>query len=418
MSTGSSKPDSTQSLDEIGADTLGRYRYQAAYAAYVALDMLKEDSNIDELYHEYHEDILIKLKTGDFVAYQVKTRDISFGSFKFGDDQIIKSLVRFSEFEKKFPNSCIKYVIASNCGFWKDRQNSSNIEYCISGCNRNDEKILNNTVFCRYIKKIMEEADVPRETVIEVLKKVDLLKSPPLSDLSGPLIKKIVDITGRKNERYDTLILASEELTSKMLKIGSKDYDLATNTYIIIQNEPEDVRIKEEIKGKRIKQDDLIEIIEDSLSKMSSVLYSKNPISIDSLPKGITKLELKMAKGGLSIDNIDNLKNLKYSSEVLFTGWITKYGREQANLFYQDLLIIVRNECLGAHDFTYKDNELYGTEMLLNIRKILRKRHSDEILNKYRDCMYEHLLGIVGILTEECKIWWSEQFDVEEDIYI
>lgn len=28
---------------------------------------------------------------------------------------------------------------------------------------------------------------------------------------------------------------------------------------------------------------------------------------------------------------------------------------------------------------------------------------------------YETLIGIAGLLTGECMVWWSEQFDIEDN---
>ena len=51
--------------------------------------------------------------------------------------------------------------------------------------------------------------------------------------------------------------------------------------------------------------------------------------------------------------------------------------------------------------------------MLMDIRRRLKKCFEDEKDNLF-GIRYEHLSGFVGLLTEECKVWWSEKFDIPE----
>jgi hypothetical protein len=76
----------------------------------------------------------------------------------------------------------------------------------------------------------------------------------------------------------------------------------------------------------------------------------------------------------------------------------------------------VRNECQEVYDLTRTNSRLFGNDMLMEVRKRLRDRHLRDIHGHYGNCLYEHLLGISGILTEECKLWWSEEFKIPEEI--
>jgi len=127
-------------------------------------------------------------------------------------------------------------------------------------------------------------------------------------------------------------------------------------------------------------------------------------------------MQLKMAKGGVSIQNIDLAKDLKFSAERLLAGWIHKYGSGEANKRHQHLSLVIRNECQEAHDLSKTDDELFGEKMLNEVRKRLRERYQHEISSQYNDCVYEHLLGIAAMLTEECKIWWSEVFSIPQGV--
>lgn len=60
---------------ETGADTLGRFRYQAEIAALYALAMLDPACEYDCMYLEWHDDFLLVRKDGTLVPVQVKTRE-------------------------------------------------------------------------------------------------------------------------------------------------------------------------------------------------------------------------------------------------------------------------------------------------------------------------------------------------------
>ena len=73
--------------------------------------------------------------------------------------------------------------------------------------------------------------------------------------------------------------------------------------------------------------------------------------------------------------------------------------------------MLVRNECQEAYDAAHAASDGGGSRMLTEVRQRLRERHvggRDELFG----CAYEHLLGVAGMLTEDCTVWWSERFEL------
>jgi hypothetical protein len=126
-------------------------------------------------------------------------------------------------------------------------------------------------------------------------------------------------------------------------------------------------------------------------------------------------MELKMAKGKISAANIYRAKDHKYSAHALFDSWIYKYGPQRADERYQQLKVIIGNECQEAYDSVFKPDLPFGHDMLQVVRERIRNRHADESASFF-GCKYEHLLGVAGILTELCDVWWSESFEISEDV--
>lgn len=152
----------------------------------------------------------------------------------------------------------------------------------------------------------------------------------------------------------------------------------------------------------------------DTHEKFPALLKSYNQPSLSELVPGMRRMELKMIKGEISLSNINLAKNHKFSAEYLLNQWLFKYGSRKADSQYQHLRNIVWTECQESYDSSYIEAKTFGTDMLKELRKRLRDRYNQNRQVLF-DCTYEHLCGVVGILTEECVVWWSVKFDIAEE---
>ncbi len=112
----------TLSTSDAGDDVNRRFRYQAAYAAILALGMFIEETDFEELFCEHHEDILVKRKDGKFIAIQVKTRLETYTPFKAKDQTTLDVMVKFVKLDREFPDQFVSFVLATNLGFWGERK--------------------------------------------------------------------------------------------------------------------------------------------------------------------------------------------------------------------------------------------------------------------------------------------------------
>ena len=122
-----------------------------------------------------------------------------------------------------------------------------------------------------------------------------------------------------------------------------------------------------------------------------------------------------MAAGAVSVSEIDLAKDFKFSSDKLLQQWMYKYGPKETSRRYDHLQLIVKEECFEASVQTRSDGP-YGPEMLARIRSNLRQataHHSAQLASM--GITYNHLFGIVGILTEDCAVWWTDPFDLARD---
>lgn len=406
-------PDETLSENDKGDEVLRRYRYQAAYAALQSIYLLDENSEYEQIYCEQHEDVLIRLSDGKFVGIQVKTRDLAYGPFRFNHDAILHSLERFIEHEKRFPDKFVRYIICSNCGF-SNTKDAYDLSYCVEVTKKNSRDLsacLKVVDFSKRIEKLSKAIGCDKDLVLLTLSKVETVTWANLEDYERKLAVEIGRLTKNECQSFRILQKIAKDLIKKTLEASSLVNDSKLTCYDWIKD-PNAAKTASIILNKRISKEIVEEIFAKHLNSIGK-LEGIEPYTIESMPTSFEGLELKMRKGVISEDDIVLMKDLDNSALKLFIDWYYEKGGKEANTRLEDLRLIVQHECQEAYNLTKTDSAPFGQEMLSMVRERLKARQ-EEIQKKYSECSYDHLEGIAGFLTEDCKVWWSRKFDVGE----
>ena len=418
-------PEDVLSTNDRGDDTQLRYRYQAGYAALLSLGLLDSPPEFEEIFCEHHEDTLVKQSKGEFIGIQVKTKEAGKDPFKSDNEEMLTTIKRFVEHYVNFPGYYVRFVIATNHGFWDtEKDNTKNLRYLLDLAkeNKRDPSKRKHRGLAHYIREISERVNssgqtpilVTEEQVLEVLCLIQLQDDlPKFEDLDLRIANSIKQHYAIGDAGYDDLIFAAKSLIQKMFESGSLAHLSSKQAYFALCENPAQAYIDATVDGKRVTPNTVKSILSTNLTSRI-LLKTTNNISISDLPGGIGRLERKMAAGNISVENISVTKDHKYSAEYLFAQWLSKYGTRKADQQYNHVSSIVRNECAEAFDTTYTESEPFGTLMLIEARKRLRERYNNNP-SQFLGCQYEHLLGTAGILTEICDIWWSEKFTLPKD---
>ena len=402
-------PEYTISEDP-GDDIQQRYRYQAACASIFSLSLLSGDSEFECLFCEHHEDILIKRVDGKFIAIQVKTQKSNLGTFTATHKDIIKSLKRFVILEKDYPGKFSRFVITTNCGFWEKSKKNSNLPYILEELKKKLtlEGINKNQVYSSLINKLVNDTNCDEDLIITALKKVKTDKQPDFDNVIPKLVSIISEIFNVSYKPYYEIENAAKNLREKMFNAASLENDPPHSSFYAILKDAEEIEKNDIIQGKMFNKEKIENIIENSLNR-EIVLWSLKHFNITQLPENSLTMKIKMEAGEISSDNIENMKDLKFSAEKFLREWQIKYGIGVSNDRYEQLRLIAREECLASRDLAKNSSKVpYGRKMLI----ILRERVKELCRNDKESvfgCNQYHLLGISGILTEECVIWWSEK---------
>lgn len=415
-------PSETLCVTDGGDDMQRRCRYQAMYAALASLGIFDERLGVEEVFCEHHEDTLIKRKDGTFVGVQVKTRVPGRDLFKAGDEQVMHSIERFVAQEVEYPGHYSRFVLATNYAFWSEKENGSNLWHLLELARdaRAERPSKVPTVLSAYLKKLVKRmgakrgATIDGDTILRVLSKVEIEDSlPKFDDMDYRLARKIPDVYKVSGAGIDDLVGTAKALISRMFDAAALHRDSSQRLYFALCEDPAKARVDDIIEGKRITREVVEQVLNEHLSQ-EALLSSRNKVSVVDLPRGMTTLSAKMSRGKISSDDIEDAKDHKFSAEKYLDAWIYKYSPEEADKRYDQMSVIVRNECREAYDLAFTNERPFGLEMLKDVRQRLRNRLANEP-NLFFGCTYEHLLGIAGILAELCDVWWSERFDIQSE---
>ena len=75
---------------------------------------------------------------------------------------------------------------------------------------------------------------------------------------------------------------------------------------------------------------------------------------------------------------------------------------------------VVLGECREAHLRARQASMPYGPAMMIDVQDRLRRIAREETA-LIGDHTYECLIGMAGLLTRECVVWWSPRFPIEGD---
>jgi len=409
--------DNSNSLNTVidandrGDDVQRRFHYQHAYAAIQSLNLLEDEAEFTELYCEHFEDILMKRRDSKYAGLQVKTRNLGQTPFKTSDTAITKTLKRFFKLERNYGTDFYRYAFITNGGFWHEKENHNNLPHLInkiSDCE--NSSILDDSDF----NKIMEIANgldgVDAETVFSTLKKFEIETGPGLDNVVTHLASLLSGYSELSDKSYPDLLELAKRLISKTAEASSLTYSSSEHDYFILSENPNLAANAEILEGKRITREKITTIIQDFTSE-EAPLRTFDPLDISSFPKGTRKLEMKMSAGEISLSNINLVKDYKYSAEAMFQKMLYKNQPSKAKEVFDGLSLIVRTECQEAYDANHTNDESFGQNMLSDVRPRIRRRYEQDCQHRFNGT-YEHLMGIAGILTEECVVWWSNSFEI------
>lgn len=406
-----STPTDNRDSNDPGDEVLRKFRYQHAYGAILAIGIATKKLSYTAIWCEQHEDFLAEREGGGFDAYQIKTRKSEIGEWKINDEAFYKSVGRFISLDASFPNQIRNFYFVSNTQFSNSgsdqKKRFSPVRLLKAIMDAPTLQDLDGDVK-KGFEWLKEKLNVGKDSLFAVLKRTDLIVGPTerayedelcqshistLEDcrsMSAPALRRVME----------ALIAALAEAASLVSSDSSRHW-----VGLTMNANPDPY-----LMAKRFTKDHVLLVVRDYREASFRYLPLLASLELGAANGKMDTLKKKLAKGGLA-GRYEVLRRRSLSAEEQLLDLVQRPGQEKG--LCSQIENVVLAECDEAHLRASQTPAPFGAAMLIDVQERLRRIAETEPTKVCRQ-PYDLLVGVSGLLTSECKVWWSEQFSMEE----
>lgn len=397
-------PEDTVARGDPGDETANRYRFQWTWAAVVCCRLLDDTLDVEEVFCEHHEDVLLKHQDGSFTGHQVKTRNNSQPPWKAKDKAILATCARFAKLESVYPGKFRRFCFLTNHPLYSARNGQDFTHILQSIKNAATVACLPSNI-AQWVKRVARDADVTEAVAFVALSKtVANADLPKLRDAVMRLISAIAQCwTPAADCSHNAVQRAAQALIDECGRASSLDHEQLLPAYVIAAVD-DAADMAERINGKRMTLARVQSILE--YGRDSTATLAGNPSLCVKPGEGSTELlHKKLDGGGFSAVSRNSAEDLRNKADFLGIVWIQKYGRDNGLQRYDHVRSLVLSDAGRAFDATQSEADGFGPAMREDLRRRFRERRA--VGYQLYDCTDDHLEGIAFSLTAQCKVVWS-----------
>ena len=400
-------PDSTRDRNDPGDETQRNFRYQHAYGVILLISAAAGEQNYVSIWCEHHEDFLAERDDTLFDAYQLKTATPENGPWTLTDDQLRNSIKKFVMLQQKFPNKINQFYFVSNVRFLDTiTENKLRLSPCV--LQRAVKDVTDESQLKQHTRTAFDALQThcgcPATELMQVLKKLNLIVGPDRNSFEAEISNNhLPQLDVFKSCSPAELNGARDELIHKVFDASSLKSDDPSRHWSCVNAEDANDPF---LKAKRILVSDILVWTKERQPVPFRYLPDRS-FSLGSASKSLPILEAKMIQGGLH-SQFQTMRRRALSTEVDLIN--LAYAKpDHIELILNQIAAIVQGECDEAHLLASQNAEPFGQKMLSDVYTRLRKFAEDRPEMVYGK-EYEHLIGVAGLLTGECTVWWSHEF--------
>jgi len=413
-------PDAHISPEEVldhtdpGDDTQRRYRYQHGYGVILLIGAAADELPYEAIWCEHHDDFLAKRKDGFFESFQVKTAKPENGPWDTNRPGLRDAFGKFAKINEHFRDRMARFHFVSNveCLDTEDREKirKSPVKLCkaIDLCKKVSDLA---EPYAGTVGALAEACASTADGMFHALKKTALVKGPGLDTFETEIAHTHLPTLSHCQSLVAAELNAiRDEIIAFVFRASSLSVDDPSKHWRSVTGEDrEDPRLL----AKRITVPDVMEVICNK--QPVPFRFAPFPAMLD-LRAGraqLTVLQKKFAKGGLAAW-FDTMHRRALSAERHLLE-LSHTRPDEIEQLQNQLESVVSGVCHDAHLVASAAGEPFGAEMLRRVQEQLRQvaDHSPAMVYKQP---YECLTGVAGLLTEECRVWWSQKFELEEAV--
>lgn len=398
-------------MSDPGDVVLSKFGYQFGYGVILLTGMLTRRLPYIALWCEQLEDFLAERVDGRFEAFQVKTRsaDSQAGKWETNDEAFVKSIARFVDLDLRFPEQVAAFKFVSNMGYSdssaKDREMYSPLRMLRAVLNAADWQTLPETAK-KGFEALVKSVNQRPEVIFKVLKRTDLILGPSEDGLDAELCQNhIAAVDECRTMTAIILARVRESLIGLVRRASSLGTDDPSKSWVGLIR---DTGIDPRLLSKRLNVDSARVAISDAQGPSFRYLPELASLELGNTKGKLTVLEKKLARGGLAA-HFETMRRRSLSAEQILLDLVTR--PQEGRQVLAQIESVVLTECDDAKLRASQTPEPYGAAMLIDVQDRLKRIAEKEPAQVHRQSS-DMLIGVSGLLTSNCKVWWSDKFDV------
>lgn len=406
-------PTDSRDLSDPGDDVLRKFRYQHAYGVVLSIGMVTGKFDYTAIWCEQHEDFLAETAGGLFDAYQIKTRKSELGEWKLNDEAFWKSISRFVKLDTKYPRKIRSFLFVSNTRFSDSAAKGHE--------HLSPHKLLTDIQSATRLENLTGEVKkgfnwlkgkikVNETCLFSVLRRLEIVLGPTDRAFEEELsLRHITTLDECKSMSVSSLSRMCEALIGMIAKASSLVSSDPSRDWIGLTCKLDKDPF---LLAKRITSEDVILTVRNVQEPVFRFLPELASLQLgDTKNKVDYTLRKKMSHGGLAT-HYETMRRraLTAEQELLDLASRPSDGKK----IISQIENVVLSECDEANLRASQEEDPYGPKMLIDVQERLKRISEKEPQRVHRQS-YDLLVGVAGLLTSECKVWWSEKFDVEAE---
>ena len=397
-------PENTVADGDPGDETANRYRYQWTWAAVVCCMLLDDTEDVEEVFCEHHEDVLLKHLDGSFTGHQVKTRNDDQPPWKANDKAVLAACIRFAKLESEYPGRFRGFCFLTNHTLYS-AGNGKDLPHVLQSIKKAASVADLPSTVVQWVRRVARNANVIEAVALAALSKtVAKADLPKLRDAVIRLIDTIAQCWASAADcSHDAVKRAAQALIEECGRASSLDHIQLLPAYMIAALD-DDAAMAARIDGKRMTLARVQSILDHGRNS-TATLAGDPTLRVEPGEGSIELLHKKLDAGGFSAVSRNSAEDLRDKADYLGIRWTKKYGKDRGLERYDHVRSLVLNDAGRAFDATQTEADRFGPKMREDLRRRFRERRTagDQLFDSTDD----HLEGIAFSLTAQCKVVWS-----------
>lgn len=394
-----------------GDETQERFRYQWAIGACLLAEGLSGQRDMRALWCEHHDDYLVELVDGRYVAVQVKTDGGENAVWRLTESALIDSIARFCALERQYGAWVDAYEFMSNAGVYVPGASATSDDTVarsparlIHCCKEADAPSEVPEPYLSAFKTLSAKTGGDDAVLFAVLRKLCFRQGPPLRGYDDSLAVQVIPSIPGCNALLQVICCRLRDeligLVGGACRLAMPGID-GTIAYLASNGRPDAA-----LRGKCIAMQSALEVIGRLQQPDFRFVNSGEGLRLGNIPGRADVLQRKMRNAYIG-GQFESLRLRMDSAEqrLLERALLESEGFEAVA---EQLVGAVLVECKDAEAMAAdrSDEKALGPaiyrEVLIRMEKLATQQPA-RVCREPKDT----LIGVAGMLSGECRFAWG-----------